>query len=71
MLDFEQLAACYQTTSRTVRRWADAGVDVADALAVANHLIAIQHPSPQAVRAVREILETELGKNPCHQLNNI
>ena len=57
--DFDALAAYYRTSPRTVRRWHQDGVDVADPLAVARHLVDIQHPGP-AFDAAREILETEL-----------
>ena len=66
MLDFEELAARYQTTSRTVRRWHAAGVDVADALAVAIHLASIQHPAPAALDACQEILTEELNELSNH-----
>ena len=62
MPDFEALAAVYQTSPRTVRRWAAAGVDVDDALAVAIHLAAIQHPALAAIEAAEKILTEELQK---------
>jgi hypothetical protein len=61
--DFQALAARYGATERSVRRWDRLGVDVADALDVARHLVGIQHPTPAALEAATEILTDELS-NP-------
>jgi hypothetical protein len=60
--DFQALAATYGTSERTVRRWAELGVEVTDALAVAIHLASIQHPAPAAFDAAEDILTEELSQ---------
>ncbi len=50
--DFEQLAARWRCSSRTVRRMHAAGVDVLDPVAVGAHLASLRAPSDGMLAAV-------------------
>jgi hypothetical protein len=50
----------YQVTPRTISRWRAQGVDPSDPVQVAEHLMKLRHPSPAAMRAVRNLLAAEL-----------
>jgi len=50
----------YNVSPRTISRWRAAGVDTGDAVQVAEHLMKLRHPSPAAMRAVRNLLAAEL-----------
>ena len=58
--DFEMLAGLYLTSSRSIRRWNELGVQVNDPLAVAIHLASIQHPSEAAFESAAQLLTKEL-----------
>jgi hypothetical protein len=52
----EQLAERWRCSTRTVRRMMDAGIDVEDAVAVAQRLAALRSPSTDMVEAALEAL---------------
>jgi hypothetical protein len=47
--DFDKLAKLYQVCPRTVRRWWNAGCNVNDLEAVANHLLGLKAPKTAAI----------------------
>jgi hypothetical protein len=59
-LDLAERAKFYGVCPRTVRRWHNAGADLADACSVATHLGSQKTPAPAAVAAVKTILQNEL-----------
>jgi hypothetical protein len=59
-IDLAERAKFYGVCERTVRRWHDASVNLADACEVAMHLSNQKTPSPSAVAAVKNILQNEL-----------
>jgi hypothetical protein len=60
-LDLAERASFYNVCERSVRRWHNAGADLADPCSVAMHLASQKSPSPAAVAAVRRLLKTELN----------
>jgi hypothetical protein len=59
-LDLAERAKFFGVCERTVRRWHNAGADLADPCSVAMHLASQKTPAPAAVQAVKNILKTEL-----------
>lgn len=59
-IDLADRAKFYSVCPRTVRRWHNAGADLADPCEVALHLARQKSPSPAAVAAVRRLLKNEL-----------
>ncbi len=58
-----QLAEQYGVTVRSIYRWQRDGVAIHDPLAVAAHLANQRGPSPAALAACKNLLETEIS-NP-------
>jgi hypothetical protein len=58
--DLKTTADRFHVTPRTISRWRAQGVDPSDAVQVAEHLMKLRHPSPAAMRAVRNLLAAEL-----------
>jgi hypothetical protein len=54
--DFDKLATVYQVCPRTVRRWHDAGCNVNDLEAVANHLLGLKAPKFETMQTLTEKL---------------
>ncbi|MCF7734654.1 MAG: hypothetical protein K9N23_23425 [Akkermansiaceae bacterium] len=55
-INFEERAERFRVTSRTIRRWVAAGIDVFDDLAVARHLVDSCH-TVEPLEAILENLE--------------
>lgn len=56
-------AKFYQVNTRTVSRWRAKGIDTTNPLAVGEYLLSVRHPSPSALRVIRDSLNAEIANS--------